>query len=127
MRDEEVNKTESAEMYSRQINELADQIKTLALNLAINLARSKNEITELQVLEPEFTRLVNGSVEVVKRVSEVLKAFRNEGKMVYSPNSGSERIDRLEESLNEIHDLSKDVLWSIEEIKRQKKQADKYK
>jgi methyl-accepting chemotaxis protein len=122
-----MKKTPNENDLSAQVNELADQVKTLALNLAINLARSKNEIQDLTKLEPEFTKLINGSVEVVKEVSAILKAFRNEDKMVYSPRSNSQKLDRIESSLNEILNLSKSVLKSIYEIKRQNRQVDKYK
>ena len=66
---------------------------------------------------------INGSVEVVKEVSTILKAFKNEEKMVYSPKSDSRNLDRIESALNEIHELSKNVLQSINEIKNQKKKV----
>ena len=124
------NNTENkvtVENWGQQVDELADQVKMLALNLALNLARSKDEISELTVLEPEFTKLVNGSVDVIKEVTTILRAFRNEEKMVYSPNSGNLKLDRIETSLNEILTLSKNVLDSINKIKKQKDQVDKYK
>ncbi|MFH2036166.1 MAG: hypothetical protein ABIJ45_07175 [Candidatus Zixiibacteriota bacterium] len=127
MQKNKIDKNKTDANWSREIDLLTDQVRTLALNLAVSLARSKNEIKELTILEPEFTKLVNGSVEVVKEVSAILKTFRNEEKMVYDPSSNSGKLDRIESSLNEIHDLSKKVLNAINTIKKQKKQVDNYK
>ena len=69
-----IDQNVDGEQWCDQVNQLADQVKMLALNLAINLAKSKNEIEDLTVLEPEFTKLVNGSVEIVKEVTMILKA-----------------------------------------------------
>jgi len=111
--------------YYDEVSQLADKVKTLSLNLAINLARKKNEASELAVLEPEFTKLVNGSVKVVKEVAIILKAFKNEEKMVYSPSDTDRNLERIEGSLNEILKLSKVVLSSIAEIKDQKNNENK--
>ena len=123
-RENEINV--SAEDWSRQVNQLADQVRMLALNLAISLARSKEKLEDLAQLEPEFTKLVNGSVEVVKEVTSILKAFRHEEKMVYTPQKSSNKLDRIETSLNEILELSSTVLKAIAEIKKHRGQVDRY-
>ena len=110
-----------------QVDYLADQVKMLALNLAINLAKAKNDVQELAFMENEFTKLINGSVEVIREVSGILRVFRNEDKMVYDPPSRSDRFDRIEKSLHDIHDLSQDILEVISGIKNNRGQVDKYK
>jgi methyl-accepting chemotaxis protein len=110
-----------------EIDELAGQVKVLALNLAISLAKAKNEAKELAFLEPDFTKLINGSVEVIREISSILKAFRNEDKLVYSPPSQSDKLDRIETSLGEIYSLSQSVLKTIGEIKKRKGKVDNYK
>lgn len=110
-----------------QLDELAGQVKVLALNLAISLAKAKNDLKELTVLEPEFTRLINGSVEVIKEITTMLKAFRNEEKMVYTPPSQNEKMDRIEVSLNEILSLSQTVLKTVGEIKKKRGMVDNYR
>ncbi len=110
-----------------QVDFLADQVKILALNLAINLAKAKNDVQELAFMEKEFTRLINGSVEVIREVSGILKVFRNEDRMVFDPPSQSGKLDRIEQSLNEIHSLSKEILDIIIGIKRNRGKVDKYK
>ena len=110
-----------------QIDQLADEVKMLALNLAINLAKSRQNVKELSFMEPEFTKLINGSVEVVKEITGIMKAFKNEEKLVYSPKKDGRSLDRIETTLNEIHSLSRKVLYTISEIKRSKNQLKKYK
>ncbi|MCX6826017.1 MAG: hypothetical protein NTV06_01925 [candidate division Zixibacteria bacterium] len=110
-----------------EIDELASQVKTLALNLAIGLAQAKNEMSELTYLEPEFTKLINGSVDVIREVMAILKTFRNEDKMVYSPPSNSDKLDRIEVALNEILSLSQGVLKTIADIKNKNRKVDNYR
>ncbi len=110
-----------------RVHSLAEQVRILALNLAINLAREKNNIKELTCLESDFTRLVYSSVEVIREVTAILKAFRNEGKMVYSPPQSSGKTDHIESSLNEILTLSRNILMEINSIKEARSKVDKYK
>jgi hypothetical protein len=97
------------------------------LNLAINLARNKSQAVELAHLEPEFTRLINGSVEVIREVASIIRSFRNEEKMVYTPPSESDKLDRIETSLNEILNLSQGILKTVADIKKRKGKVDNYK
>lgn len=115
------------EDWTSQIDHLADEVKMLALNLAISLAKSKQQIKELSFMEPEFTRLVNGSVEVVKEITGIMKAFKNEDRLVFSPQKDSRSLDRIETTLNEIHSLSQKVLYTISEMKKSKRQLNNYK
>jgi len=109
-----------------QVDYLSDQVKMLALNLAINLAKAKNDVQELAFMENEFTKLINGSVEVIREVNGILKVFRNEDRMVYEPPSQSGKLDKIEKSLNDISELSRDILGIISGIKQSRKKVDKY-
>nr|MBN2278309.1 hypothetical protein [candidate division Zixibacteria bacterium] len=109
------------------INSQAEEVRILALNLAINLARSKDELKDLAFMEPEFTRLINGSVEVIKQIGDILKTFRNEDKMAYNPPETNPGMDRIEASLNDILKISREVLHNIGEMKKRKKNLSKYK
>ncbi len=125
-KDEIEFRAETNEEWADQVDNLADQVKMLALNLAISLARTKKESDELKELEPQFTQLINGSVEVIKEVTAALRAFRNEH-LIEPPRGDEEhQLTRIEKSLNEIQVLSKRVLESINGIKKQKGQVDKY-
>ena len=122
-----MNKAENEinEKWVDNVNSMAEQVRILALNLAINLAREKKNIKELTFLEPDFTKLIYGSVDVIKEISVILKAFQNEEKMIYSPPSSSGKLDHIESSLNEILNLSRNVLDTISRIKEDGNKVDK--
>jgi methyl-accepting chemotaxis protein len=127
MNDQIKNDASGANDDFHDIDELANQVKVLALNLAISLAKAKNEAKELVFLEPDFTKLINGSIEVIKEISSILKTYRNEDKLVYSPPSQSDKLDRIETSLGEIYNLSQSVLKTIGDIKKRKGKVDNYR
>ncbi len=122
-----MNKTENNadEKWVDNVNSMAEQVRILALNLAINLAREKPNIKELTFLEPDFTKLIYGSVDVIKEISVILKAFQNEEKMIYAPPMSSGKLDHIESSLNEILNLSRNVLEVITRIKEEGRKVDK--
>lgn len=113
------------EKWVDNVNSMAEQVRILALNLAINLAREKKNIKELTFLEPDFTQLIYSSVDVIKEISVILKAFQNEEKMIYAPPSSSGKLDHIETSLNEILNLSQNVLKIITRIKEKSHKVDK--
>jgi methyl-accepting chemotaxis protein len=117
----------AGENWLGQVESLADEVKILALNLAISLAKSRDQVRELKFLEPEFTKLINGSVEVIREINSIMKAFRNEEKMVYSPKKDSRNLDQIESSLNEILGLSHRVLETVSQLKKKKNQVSSYK
>ncbi len=121
------NVTSGSEDWFAQVDGLANQVKVLALNLAITLAKEKNEVKELAYLEPEFTRLIHGSVEVIKEIAGILRTVRNEDKMVYSPPAESGKLDRIDVALNEILAQSQRILTTIADIKKRRKKVDNYK
>ena len=91
------------EMIS-EVDSLNEEVKTLALNLAIYLARAKAKAgsEKLNKLEPEFIRLVNGTVKVVQELTYILNAARNEEIMVYDPPSGKSSSNNVEFKLQTI-------------------------
>lgn len=110
-----------------QIDGLTDQVKTLALNLAITLAREKKQIKDLTLLEPDFTKLINGSVDVIKEVTEIIRTLQGDGKRSDLKSLDDKNLIRIENSLNEIHDLSKNVLKTVAAMKKGKSKVDNYK
>ncbi len=93
-----------------QVEALNDQVKALALNLAIYLAKAKGRSEELSRLEPEFMKLINGSVKVVQEVAAIINAARNSELMVYDVPSGTHRSDRIEMKLNSILQQCNDIM-----------------
>jgi hypothetical protein len=106
---------------------LAEQVKVLALNLAINLARSKARAEELTVLEPQFTRLINGSVEAIRELSVLLGTMGSRRDRSPKTAINKDKMVKIGATLNEILDLSQNVQNSITEIKKKSGRVDKYK
>lgn len=97
------------------VDNLGEEVRTLALNLAIYLARVKAETRseELNRMEPEFIRLVNGTVKVVQEMTLILNAARHAEKMIYEPPSGTVSHDRIESKLRDILDQCSGILGSL--------------
>ncbi len=87
-----------------EVDALNEEVKVLALNLAIYLAKKKSGSEQITRLEPEFMRLVNGTIKVVREISAILNAANNMEKMVYHPPSGRLGKDQIEIRLNAILD-----------------------
>ena len=113
-------KTESRDERDlvEEVTGLAEEVKIKALNLAINLAKSKDSARELRVLEPAFTKLINGAMDVIREVTVIVKAYCSEEAMVYESPPTTGKFDRIEQSLNDILELSRDVLGAITQIKK---------
>jgi hypothetical protein len=103
------------------VKSLADQVKILALNMAIQLARSKEKVQDLTVLEPDFTKLIHGAIEVIQEITvilEYLQCRKPKG------NIKDKDIERLEQSLNEILARSLGIQAAIESIKEKREKVD---
>lgn len=102
-----------------EVDNLGEEVRTLALNLAIYLARVKAETRseELNRMEPEFIRLVNGTVKVVQEMTLILNAARHAEKMIYEPPSGTISQDRIETRLRNILEQCSGILGSLSQSK----------
>ena len=96
-----------------QVDQLNEQVKALALNLALYLARVKGSSDELSRLEPEFMRLINGSVKVVQEVALIISAARNAEIMAFDVPSGVSRSDRIEIKLNSILQQCQEIMRTL--------------
>ena len=110
-----------------QVDELADQVKTLALNLAITLAREKTRVKDLTVLEPEFTHLINKSVGVVREITKILRSVSGGEEDGSRSQIEHDCIVGMETSLEEIQSVAQNVLKDIRTLKQRKGMVDKYK
>ena len=96
-----------------QVDNLNEEVRVLALNLAIYLAKAKSESEKLHELEPDFIRLVNGSVKVAQEVAQIISAARNQEKMVYDVPSGQVSRDQIEVRLRSILDQCARVMSAL--------------
>jgi hypothetical protein len=59
---------------AKEVEDLNEQVRLLAINLAGFLAREKDSKNRFAAMEPDFHRLVSGLVSVVSEVSHVISA-----------------------------------------------------
>lgn len=102
-----------------EVDCLSEEVRTLALNLAIYLAKVKSQTQseKLNQMEPDFIKLVNGTVRVVQEMTGILNAARNMERMIYDVPSGNVPHDRMETRLRSILDQCGGILTSLAESK----------
>lgn len=100
-----------------QVDNLGDEVKSLALNLALYLAKAKAKTGSspefVNQMEPEFIRLVNDTVKVVQELTLILNASRNLERNLYEIPSNDAQKDQLEERLEDILRQCSGVLSSL--------------
>ncbi|RKX29884.1 MAG: hypothetical protein DRP47_00670 [Candidatus Zixiibacteriota bacterium] len=106
---------ESSADIVEQVNSLAEEVKILALNLAIYLAKAKKESGKLTQLEPDFIRLVNGTVRTVHELTAIISASRsNSSKSKTTQFEPSfEKLDPLEAKLRNILDQCQRIITAL--------------
>lgn len=96
-----------------KVDRLSEEVKVLALNLAIYLAKAKPNSKELGKMEPDFVRLVNGTIKVVQEITQLVSAARHMETMAYDPPTGAVPMDRIEVKLNSILDQCSRIMNSL--------------
>jgi len=96
-----------------QVDGLSEEVKVLALNLAIYLAKAKSDSEALSQLEPDFIRLVNGTVLVLQEIGRIISAARNAETLVYDVSSGQLRRDQIELRLRSILDQCGRIMTAL--------------
>ena len=107
------NDSEKKLQFVDKIDNLNDEVKTLAINMAIYLAKVKSKTEDFNHLEPDFIKLVNGTVKVVQEVTGIINAAQNKEKMIYQIPSGNFESDKIETKLNSILDLCQNILENL--------------
>jgi hypothetical protein len=96
-----------------KVDGLSDEVRILALNLAIYLAKTKSESNELSQLEPDFIRLVNGTVGVLQEIETIIAAARNLETLIYDVPSGKFSRDQIELRLRSILDQCGRIMTAL--------------
>ena len=96
-----------------QVDDLNEEVKILALNLAIYLARAKGKSDQLNRLEPDFIRLVNGTVKVVQELAAIINAARNLEVMVNDIVDRAPGDDPVEIKLKAILEQCDDIMITL--------------
>ncbi len=110
---------------AQETDELAEEVKLLAINLAITLARAQSHEKTLRDLEPKFSELIHKANEASHQISLILQGIQNQKKMIFdSPDAANEVVresiyNNMETSLNHVHRLSESIVRTITVLKRQ--------
>ncbi len=96
-----------------RVDTLNEEVRVLALNLAIYLAKAKPGSQKLCRMEPDFVRLVNGTVTVVQEIGHIVNAARNAETMAYDVPSGTVGRDQIEVRLRSILDQCSRVICAL--------------
>jgi len=95
------------------VDKLNEDVKQLALSLALYLAKAKKDSHTINKLEPQFIRLVNSTIKVVKEIAVVVRAAANMEKVVYNPPSGTAIKDQIEVRLNSVLEQCSNILSTL--------------
>ncbi len=82
------------EQMSRQAEFLADELRLLAINLAVAVAKVQHRERSFRDLEADFAELIRKSNEIAGKVTDVVRAFQSQKNMTWSAPASSEIIDR---------------------------------
>ncbi len=102
-------------MFVENVEDLNEEVKSLALNLAIYLAKTKSSSEQLSQMEPDFIKLVNGTVKVVHELTMIINAARNKETMTYDVPSGKLKSDQIESKLHSILSQCQQIHDTLEE------------
>lgn len=102
-----------------EVDELNEEIKSLALNLAIYLAKAKKQhpAIGLDRLEPDFIRLVNGTVKVVQEMTATLNAARSGSGQQVDMTDDRPLHDQLEIKLRSISEQCSRIVARLAAVK----------
>ncbi len=96
-----------------QVEFLNGEVRLLAMNLAIYLARAKKESDRINKLEPDFIRLVNGTVKVVQELTRIIHAARNEELHAHAMKVERTGSDPIEMKLQSILDQCNRIMVAL--------------
>ena len=105
-----------------EVEEISTEVKLLAINLAIVIAKIQNGRTPLKGMDDDFTELISRVTHTTGQVSDILSAFQNEKTLLFSLPASSKIIeqrgayDKIEASLNLVYQLSQQIIQSIKQI-----------
>ncbi len=97
--------TQKQEQNSRlieNVDKLNEDVKQMAVNLALYLAKAKKDSQVVNKMEPQFIKLVNTTIKVVQEIAVVVRAASDNEKVLYHLPSGRGIKDQVEVKLNSI-------------------------
>jgi hypothetical protein len=116
---------ERPENLADDVNHLAGEVKLLAINLAITLAKLQSRKNVLRSMERHFTELIKKANDTSQQVSDALSMLISCKRINAGLPASTEVIekrgayDSIEAKLNYVYKLSREVLETLKKIKRQ--------
>lgn len=110
-----------------EVAEVSSEVKLLAMNLAIIVAKIQNSSKPLIGMDEDFTELISRVNRTTNQIDDVLKAFNAQKTMLYSLPASTKVIeqrgayDKIEASLNQAYELSQKITRSIQELEHFKR------
>lgn len=95
------------------VDKLNEDVKQLALNLALYLAKVKKDSHTISQMEPQFIRLVNSTIKVVKEIAAIVRAAANTERGAYNLPPGTAIKDQVEVRLNSVLEQCSNILATL--------------
>ncbi len=95
------------------VDKLNEDVKQLALSLALYLAKVKKDSHTITRMEPQFIRLVNSTIKVVKEIAVIVRAAANTEKVVYDPSGDATIKDQVEVRLNSVLEQCSNIISTL--------------
>ncbi len=108
----EPDRVEELRLIDR-VDALNEEVRILALNIAIHLARTRGRSGRLTALEADFVRLVNGTVKVVQQLARVISAARNVERRGDESAVGHSAVTGIEARLRSIMEQCAGILATL--------------
>jgi len=108
-----------------EVEYLAAEVKLLAINLAIHLAKVHDRKRVFRDMDARFTELITKATDASEKVTELLRRFQTHRKLTTALPASSEIVDKrggydaLEAKLQYVFELSQDMIQTIGKLKRQ--------
>ena len=109
--------TEKKPQILEKVEHLNEEVKALALNMAIYLAKIKKDSKTISSMEPEFIRLVNSTVKVVQDLTVIIDSAKNPKNGATMGNSTYKLSIHLESKLNSIVSQCQEIIETLEHKK----------
>lgn len=108
-----MSKSKEPQLISK-VEHLNEEVKSLALNMAIYLAKIKKDSKTISSMEPEFIRLVNSTVKVVQDLTVIIEAAKNTNNGNSVSSSTYKMTVHLESKLNSIVTQCQEIIETLE-------------
>ena len=84
----------------KRLDNVNDEVKQLAMNLAMFLSEKKNSSQKLSVLEPECINMINSTIKAAQEISHILNTAANNPDPEFQTDNDIKKAEELEHRLH---------------------------